>query len=73
MLINNQWLTPTLTSGLLPGIMRQYYINQGLISESRLMLNDIMKADKIAFINSVRKWVNIKPELLANLKTMLSN
>lgn len=73
LLINNQWLTPTLTSGLLPGIMRQYYINQGLISESSLMLNDIMKADKIAFINSVRKWVNIKPELLANLKTMLSN
>lgn len=73
LLINNQWLTPTLKSGLLPGIMRQHYIKQGLISESTLMLNDIIKADKIAFINSVRKWINIKPELLDNLKMMLND
>lgn len=68
MLINNQWVTPSHESGLLAGVMRNYYLQHQQISEATLMIEDLLKAEKIAFINSVRKWISINPVVLENLK-----
>ena len=68
LLINGCWLTPKLTSGLLAGVMREYYLKQNQIKEARLMIDDILKAEKMAFINSVRKWITINPEVLKKIK-----
>lgn len=69
--INNQWLTPELTSGLLPGVMREHYLKQAILFEATLSIEDILKAEKMAFINSVRKWINIHDLTLTKLKQQI--
>lgn len=46
--------TPALTSGLLPGVLRQHLIMQGKVEERLLYLDDLNKADSIYVGNSVR-------------------
>ncbi len=46
--------TPTLQSGLLNGIYRQFLLDLGLIKEKRLFKEDLLNADEIYCINSVR-------------------
>ena len=50
------WLTPALDCGLLPGVFRDKLIRDGIIRESRISITDVMKADNVFFINSVRGW-----------------
>lgn len=70
--LDNQWRTPTLTSGLLAGTMRQQYLSEGVIVEERLLLSDILRAEKLAFINSVRKWNDIDRSVFNRLKRTIS-
>lgn len=69
--IDNQWVTPKIDSGLLPGIMRQNYINQHKIIEQTVLLSDLCRAEKVAFINSVRGWISIADSVLARLKVKI--
>ncbi|EAJ0465703.1 bifunctional aminodeoxychorismate synthase component I/aminotransferase, partial [Campylobacter coli] len=46
--------TPTLQSGLLNGIYRQFLLDLGLIKEKKLFKEDLLNADEIYCINSVR-------------------
>ena len=71
LLINDKWLTPAITSGLLAGTMRQHYLNSHQLIEKTIIKKDILQADKIAFINSVRGWVEIENQLLNKLKQQL--
>ncbi|OTQ05506.1 aminodeoxychorismate synthase, component I [Gilliamella apicola] len=71
LLINNQWVTPKIKSGLLAGTMRQFYLNQKQIIEKTILIDELLKADKIAFINSVRKWVEIDDKVFDRFKQML--
>ena len=71
LLINDKWLTPAITSGLLAGTMRQNYLNNHQLIEKKIIKKDILQADKIAFINSVRGWVEIENQLLNKLKQQL--
>ena len=71
LLINDKWLTPAITSGLLAGTMRQHYLNNHQLIEKKIIKKDILQADKIAFINSVRGWVEIENQLLNKLKQQL--
>ena len=71
LLINDKWLTPAITSGLLAGTMRQNYLNNHQLIEKKIVKKDILQADKIAFINSVRGWVEIENQLLNKLKQQL--
>lgn len=58
--IDGAWLTPTLASGLLPGVMRAELIARGEISEYGLMIDDLVRAQSIWFINSVRGWIRVE-------------
>ncbi len=50
-------LTPPLSSGLLAGTFRAAVLASGNVHEQELTQNDLTRADKIWFINSVRGWV----------------
>jgi para-aminobenzoate synthetase / 4-amino-4-deoxychorismate lyase len=58
--IDRAWLTPKLSSGLLPGVMRAELIARGEISEHLLVLDDLPRAQSIWFINSVRGWIRVE-------------
>lgn len=70
-LINNQWITPKKECGLLAGTMRQFYLDHNQLLEKTILKDDLVKADKIAFINSVRKWVVIDDEVFSQFKLQL--
>lgn len=60
LLIDNQWLTPPLSCGLLAGTERQALLETGKITEAVLPREKLKIAEKIAFINSVRGWREVK-------------
>ncbi|MFD1040098.1 aminodeoxychorismate synthase component I [Virgibacillus byunsanensis] len=49
--------TPPVDSGLLPGTYRKALIDQGTITERKIMLEELKSCKKVWFINSVREWV----------------
>ncbi len=51
--------TPPLGSGLLPGTFRRHLLETGAITERPVLLEDLSKADRLWFINSVRGWVPV--------------
>jgi para-aminobenzoate synthetase / 4-amino-4-deoxychorismate lyase len=54
--IDGSLWTPPVTSGILAGTFRDSLIKTGEIEERNLTLSDLKRAEKIWFINSVRKW-----------------
>ena len=46
--------TPSLESGLLHGIYRQFLLGLGVIKEGRLSLKDLQEAEAVYAINSLR-------------------
>jgi para-aminobenzoate synthetase / 4-amino-4-deoxychorismate lyase len=56
LIINGEWLTPEIHCGLLPGTLRSEWLAQQKIKPAILTRGDVKRADKIIFINSVRKW-----------------
>ncbi len=58
--IDGQLWTPPVNSGLLAGTFREVLIRQGEIREKRLTIEDLRKSSKIWFINSVRKWIEVR-------------
>lgn len=49
-----RYYTPPVSSGLLPGVYRSYYIKKTAALEKPLFLDDLKTADKIILTNSVR-------------------
>ena len=58
--IDGQWLTPPLTAGLLPGVLRAELLAAGRIHEARLTRDDLARAGGLAFINSLRGWLTAR-------------
>lgn len=54
--LEGKLLTPTLSCGLLPGALRQELLEVGSIREAVLTKEDLLAAEKIWLINSVRGW-----------------
>lgn len=52
--VDGEWITPPVSSGLLPGIGRQNAIQQGKVSEKLITLQDLQRVQAIEIINSVR-------------------
>ncbi|CAM3182463.1 aminodeoxychorismate synthase component I [Lactococcus laudensis] len=52
--IDGEWLTPPLSSGLLPGIYRQYLLDSGKCREQVLYREDLTRSDKVFCCNSVQ-------------------
>jgi para-aminobenzoate synthetase/4-amino-4-deoxychorismate lyase len=55
--IDGRWLTPPLSAGLLPGVLRAELLAQGRIHEARLKRDDLTRASALAFFNSLRGWL----------------
>lgn len=58
--MGDAWLTPPVTSGLLPGVFRQHLLEQGRIREAIVDISQLDKADAVYFINSVRGWRRVR-------------
>lgn len=58
--INKKYYTPPLSSGLLPGIFREYLLKKHKVEEKIIFLEDLLKADKIFLCNSVRGLTEVK-------------
>jgi para-aminobenzoate synthetase/4-amino-4-deoxychorismate lyase len=46
-----------LESGLLNGVGRQHWLEQGRVQEAVLHIQDLQRAEGIVFINSLRGWL----------------
>ena len=58
--LDGELFTPAVESGLLNGIYRQYLLKQNKIKEKVLYRTDLLKAEKIFCINSVRGMVEVE-------------
>ncbi len=52
-------LTPPLSSGLLPGVLRAELLARGEVAERTLHRADLARATRLWFINSVRGWIAV--------------
>ncbi|MEO1083521.1 MAG: chorismate-binding protein, partial [Acidobacteriota bacterium] len=55
--LDDEWLTPPLGDGVLPGVYRQLLLERGRIREQPLDLGALERADAIFAINSLRGWI----------------
>lgn len=68
--LQGRWLTPPVTEGLLPGVMRQSLLNNGHVNEARLSLQDIRTAPALRVSNALRGWLDARlagPAILLNI------
>ena len=52
--IEGAWFTPALESGLLPGVYRQWLLDQGLVRERRIFIDELLKANRIYVVSSLQ-------------------
>ena len=57
LLIDGRWLTPRREAGLLPGVLREAMLASGQLREARLMVDDLQRAEGLAFLNSLRGFM----------------
>ena len=57
--LDGKLLTPSLDSGLLPGVLRAELLEQKVIAEAVIKRCDLHRADGIWFVNSVRGWLPV--------------
>lgn len=50
------WVTPPLDAGLLPGAYRAVLLREGTLTERRVTLDQLRRADDVALVSSVRGW-----------------
>ena len=53
-------ITPPLSSGLLPGVLRAELLERDVINEAMIHREDLARADAIWFVNSVRGWLPVE-------------
>ena len=58
--IDGRRLTPPVSSGLLPGVLRAELLEAGEIEEAVLRREDLGRASRLALINSVRGWIDVE-------------
>ena len=52
-----RWITPPLSSGLLPGVGRARLLREGAVVEGVVMREDLARAEGVAFFNALRGWL----------------
>jgi len=55
--LKGEWLTPALSSGLLPGVARASLLQAHTLREAVLHTRDLADAQGLAFFNSLRGWI----------------
>ena len=58
LLLDGRWVTPALDCGLLPGVGRAQCLADGRVVEAVVRLSDLPRAQAMAFVNSLRGWVD---------------
>ena len=58
MLLDGRWVTPPLSSGLLPGVGRAVALDEGRVVERPVRLDDLARVQGWAFVNSLRGWLD---------------
>ena len=58
LLLDGRWVTPAATGGLLQGIGRAHWLQQGRMVEAVVLLGDLPRVQAMAFVNSLRGWVD---------------
>lgn len=56
-LIDDQWVTPPLSCGLLGGVGRARRIAEGSLTERAVTLNELHRVQGMAFFNALRGWL----------------
>jgi para-aminobenzoate synthetase/4-amino-4-deoxychorismate lyase len=56
---NGRRVTPPLTSGLLPGVLRAELLARGEIHEASVRIDDVARATRIWCVNSLRGWIEV--------------
>ena len=56
---NGQLYTPSVSSGILPGVLREALINEGRAMEAVMTLDDVLHADKLYVGNSLRGLIHV--------------
>lgn len=59
-LLDGRWVTPPLSCGLLNGVARAHYLQQQRLVEEVVRLADLPRAQALAFVNSLRGWVEAR-------------
>lgn len=55
--LDGRWLTPPLRCGLLDGVARARYLEEGRIEEGVIRVEDLPRAQGLAVFNSLRGWI----------------
>jgi para-aminobenzoate synthetase/4-amino-4-deoxychorismate lyase len=55
--LDGRWVTPPLRCGLLDGVARARYLQSGELTEAVVRLQDLPRAQGLAFVNSLRGWL----------------
>jgi para-aminobenzoate synthetase/4-amino-4-deoxychorismate lyase len=53
---DGRWWTPSLSSGLLPGVQRARLIASGRLAERVLTVDELAQAQELALVSSLRGW-----------------
>ena len=53
---DGRWVTPPLADGVLPGCERAAMLADGTLEEAPVTIDDLLGAESVAFLNSVRGW-----------------
>src|SRR5699024_4271131 len=59
---DDDYYTPPIASGVLPGTYREFLLQSGKIKERIIHLSELASATNIWLINSVRQWVKVNLE-----------
>ncbi|MFC1454276.1 aminodeoxychorismate synthase component I [Verrucomicrobiota bacterium] len=62
--IKDEFLTPPLKCGLLPGTFRAWLLKKGIVKERIIKLEMLRQCEKIYFCNSVRKMMEVRVDLI---------
>jgi para-aminobenzoate synthetase/4-amino-4-deoxychorismate lyase len=55
-LVGGRWCTPPTASGCLPGVERGRLVEAGVLRERVLSVADLLAADGVALVSSLRGW-----------------
>ena len=58
--LGGRWITPVLACGLLPGIGRAHALAAGRMAEGIVRVEDLQRAEGVAFVNSLRGWIDVR-------------
>ncbi|VTU24811.1 Para-aminobenzoate synthase component 1 [Variovorax sp. PBS-H4] len=61
--VDGRWVTPPLACGLLGGVGRARWLREGRMTESVVRLQDLPRVEALAFVNSLRGWIDAELDL----------